>query len=152
MHLLLPIIILLVSCAGDSRNTRPEFANEGNPEKIEIADISKIVPGKSFFLKKSKKKNHLVCWPASGPELNLMFRLFLRDKNDENCFLDSVVPERVRSDKNRTGAHFYYLVVVPVIISTLLHYISFEIWIVKYMMINIDTQRTIQRSSSWAIN
>ena len=33
--------------------------------------------------------------------------------------------------------------------STLLHYISFEIWIV---MINTDTQRTIQRSSSWAIN
>ena len=31
-------------------------------------------------------------------------------------------------------------------LSTLLHYISFEIWIV----INTDTQWTIQRSSSWA--
>ena len=34
--------------------------------------------------------------------------------------------------------------------STLLHYISFEIWVV--WMINTNTQRTIQRSSSWAIN
>ena len=38
-----------------------------------------------------------------------MFRLFLRDKNDENCFLDSVVPERVRTDKNRTGTRFSLL-------------------------------------------
>ena len=44
-----------------------------------------------------------------------MFRLFLRDKNDENCFLDSVVPERVRSDKNRNRDAFLYLVVVPMI-------------------------------------
>ena len=34
--------------------------------------------------------------------------------------------------------------------STLLHYISFETWVV--WMINTNTQRTIQRSSSWAIN
>ena len=33
--------------------------------------------------------------------------------------------------------------------STLLHYISFEIWVLN---INTETQRTIQRSSSWAIN
>ena len=38
-----------------------------------------------------------------------MFRLFLRDKNDENCFLDSVVPERVRSDKNRNQGAFFLL-------------------------------------------
>ena len=44
-----------------------------------------------------------------------MFRLFLRDKNDENCFLDSVVPERGRSDKNRNWGAFLYLVVVPMI-------------------------------------
>ena len=38
--------------------------------------------------------------------------------------------------------------------STLLHYISFEIWVVQWniLMINTNTQRTIQRSSSWAIN
>ena len=71
-----------------------------------VADICKIIPRESFFFKKVKKI-HLVCLPASGPELNLMFRLFLRDKNDENCFLDSVVPERVRTDKNRTGARFF---------------------------------------------
>ena len=44
-----------------------------------------------------------------------MFRLFLGDKNDENCFLDSVVPERVRSDKNRNRGAFFYLLVVPMI-------------------------------------
>ena len=32
----------------------------------------------SNFRRKCKKKNHLVCWPARGPELNLMFKLFLQ--------------------------------------------------------------------------
>ena len=39
---------------------------------------------------------------------------------------------------------YYYVTLLCIFTSTLLHYISFEI--------NTDTQRTIQRSSSWAIN
>ena len=55
-----------------------------------------------------------------------MFRLFLGDKNDENCFLDSVVPERVRSDKNRNRDAFLYFVVVPMIMRVSCFYFEPE--------------------------
>ena len=40
-HLLLIVFVVVVSCARDSRNTRPEFADERNPEKMQISEISK---------------------------------------------------------------------------------------------------------------
>ena len=41
-HLLVVLVaVVVISGAGDSRNTGPEFADEGNPEQKKIFHISK---------------------------------------------------------------------------------------------------------------